>query len=305
MRTQYTDTVMMIEPVAFGFNEETADNNYFQQKDDTPLTSIQEKAHEEYFNMVKLLESKGIKVVSIKDTVEPHTPDSIFPNNWISFHKDNKVAIYPMYAQNRRSERRPEVIKMAKPGTECEVIDYTEAEKELYALEGTGSIILDRENMIAYAAISERTQPQLFEKFATDFSYKAVLFSSFQKVEDQCLPIYHTNVMMCVANKYAVICLDTIIYESERAKVETHLKVSGKEIIEISEEQMYQFAGNMLQVSSADGTLYLVMSKTAYRALKKDQIKRLEKYNEIITPSIPTIEHYGGGSVRCMMCEIF
>lgn len=306
MKTQHTNKILMIEPLAFGFNEETAESNYFQRKDDTPNEVIQEKAHQEYMAMITLLRERGIDIVSVKDTPEPHTPDAIFPNNWVSFHRENKVALYPMYTENRRKERRPELIKIAKPGIACHIIDYSEAEQDKYALEGTGSIILDRKNMVAYAAISERTQPNLVKKFAEDFGYETILFSAFQNVEDHWkLPIYHTNLMMSITDNYAVICLDAISYESERLAVVAKLKATGKELIEITEQQMYNYAGNMIQVTNDSGNTLLIVSQTAYDHLTALQIKRLEAYNEIITVSIPTIEHYGGGSVQSMMCEIF
>ena len=306
MKTQYTNRILMIEPLAFGFNEETAESNYFQQKDDTPAKEIQQNAHQEYLAMLALLKTNGIDILSIKDTPEPHTPDAIFPNNWISFHRENKVALYPMYAENRRKERRPEIIKLAKPNHNCEITDYSDAELKQYALEGTGSIILDRKNMIAYAAMSERTQPTLVERFAADFGYQTVLFSAFQNVDDNWkLPIYHTNLMMSIAEQYAIVCLDAISYETERKVLIGKLKTSGKTIIEISEEQMYHYAGNALQVVNNEGESILVMSQTAYKTLNQEQINQIKSYNKIITPNIPTIERYGGGSVQSMMCEIF
>lgn len=306
MKTQYTNRILMIEPLAFGYNEETAESNYFQRKDDTPIATIQDNAHREYMAMQTLLKAKGIGVLSIKDTLEPHTPDAIFPNNWVSFHRKNKVALYPMYTESRRKERRPELIKLAKPEVDCDIIDYSNAEREHYALEGTGSITLDRKHMVAYAAISERTQPNLVKQFAKDFGYNAVMFSAFQNVENHWkLPIYHTNLMMSIADEYAVVCLDAISYESERNAVIENLKTCNKAIIEISEEQMYHYAGNMIQVLNNEGKAFLVMSQTAYDSLSEEQIKQLKSYNEIITANIPTIEHYGGGSVQSMMCEVF
>lgn len=307
MEKQITSHILMIEPVAFGYNPETAVNNYFQQNDNPDSAQIQQQTHAEFCNMVELLREHGISIITIKDTENPHTPDSIFPNNWISFHEDGTVALYPMFAQNRREERREEILDTLKNAGYIikKRIDYTDSEKENLFLEGTGSLILDRTNKIAYAALSERTDSNLFRKFCADFEYQPIAFSSFQSVNNKRLPIYHTNVMMCVAEDFAVVCLDTIDDLDERAKVVATLTNSGKKIIEITEVQMQQFAGNMLQVANSDGIHYLIMSKAAFDSLEEFQIQTLSKYNEIIAVPIPTIEKYGGGSVRCMMAELF
>ena len=250
-RKQYTNTILMVEPVNFNYNPQTAVNNYFQNKVDEEAEKIQEQALDEFRTMVSTLRSKGINVLTIKDTPIPHTPDSIFPNNWISFHEDGTVVMYPMYAENRRNERREEDILSfleEKGFNIIDVLDYTSAEEDEIFLEGTGSIILDRENDIAYAAISQRTDEDLFIEFCEDLEYTPVLFSANQTVNGQRLPIYHTNVMMCIADEYAIICLSTIDDKKERKHVVENLKDSGKEIIAITEEQMHQFAGNMLQV---------------------------------------------------------
>jgi len=307
MNKQNANTILMIEPVAFGFNDQTAVNNYFQQKDASEGVGIQERALAEFREMENALKNKGVNLIIFKDTIDPHTPDSIFPNNWISFHEDGKVGLYPMYAKNRRDERRPDILlNMEKEGFRfLDIIDYTASEKENKFLEGTGSMILDRANMIAYAAISERTDEKLFVRFCNDFGYKPVYFSAYQTVEGKRMPIYHTNVMMCIADRYAVVCLDTIDNTIERDNVIKAIEGSGKEIIRISEYQMHNFAGNMLQVANNKGELFLVMSQTAYDSLSKEQIERLTYYNDIIAVAIPTIEKYGGGSARCMMAEVF
>lgn len=307
MAKQSTNTILMIEPVAFGFNEQTADNNYFQQKDDSQENIIQQNALKEFNGMVNLLKEKGINVIAIKDTLDPHTPDSIFPNNWISFHDDGRIAVYPMYAKNRRKERRADIlIDLEKRGLLIQdIVDYTESEKEGNYLEGTGSMILDRVNKVAYAALSERTEKNLFLRFCKDFGFTPVYFHANQTIDNKRLPIYHTNVMMCIGDKYAVVCLDTIDDEKERQQVIDSFKKTNKEIVEISEAQMYQFSGNMLQVENAEGKRFLVMSRSAYNSLSEQQIKTLTGYNEIIAVDIPTIEKYGGGSARCMMAEIF
>ena len=302
---QTTDTVLMIEPIAFGYNAQTAENNYFQveQKD----SDIQQKALSEFNNFVEKLRSKGINVITIKDTLEPHSPDSIFPNNWVSFHKDGKVVLYPMFAPNRRVERREDILETIKnQGFEiAEVDDFSHFENDDKFLEGTGSMIFDHDHKIAYGSVSLRLDEELFRKFCAKFGFTPVVFHSFQNVGDQRLPIYHTNVMMCVADQFVVICLDCIDDELEREKVQEVIKSSGKEIIEISEDQMQQFAGNMLQVQNSEGKKFLVMSETAYKSLTPEQIQNIEKYCEIIYSDLNTIETNGGGSARCMLAEVF
>lgn len=298
----------MVEPVDFRFNAETAVNNYFQNETEESSESVQQKALNEFQAMVSKLREHGVNVITIKDTLKPHTPDSIFPNNWISFHENATIALYPMFAQNRRAERREDDVLdlLGEKGFDTvEVMDYTSAEEDEIYLEGTGSIILDRVNKIAYAAISPRTDEELFLEFCEDFEYTPVIFEANQTVNGERMQIYHTNVMMCVAGEYAVICLDTIDDKSEKKNVVAHLKESGKEIIAITEEQMHQFAGNMLQVGGMGNSKYLVMSQTAYNSLTKEQIETIEKFNPIISVDINTIETLGGGSARCMMAEVF
>ncbi|GAA5093626.1 arginine deiminase-related protein [Chryseobacterium ginsengisoli] len=302
---QTTDTVLMIEPIAFGFNEETAKNNYFQVEQKG--FDIQFKALTEFKAFVEKLRSKGINVITIKDTLDPHTPDSIFPNNWISFHNDGKVVLYPMFASNRRVERRDDIIETIKDqGFDvAEIDDWSLAEIQGHFLEGTGSMIFDHDNKIAYGSVSLRLDENLFRKFCEKYGFTPVVFHSFQTVGSERLPIYHTNVMMCVADKFVVICLDCIDNELERSKVIEAIKNSGKEIIEISEEQMQQFAGNMLQVQNKDDEKFLVMSETAYKSLNENQVSAIEKYCEIIYSDLNTIEVNGGGSARCMLAEVF
>lgn len=302
---QTTDTVLMIEPIAFGYNAQTAENNYFQVNSENSDT--QKKALEEFQNFVEKLRNKGINVITIKDTLEPHTPDSIFPNNWVSFGADGKVFLYPMFAPNRRDERRPEVLKAVEnAGFEIKGIDDISAsENQNLFLEGTGSMIFDHENKLAYGSVSLRLDENLFREFCEKIGYEPVVFHSFQTAGAERLPIYHTNVMMCVADKFVVICLDCIDDELEREKVQETIKSSGKEIIEISEEQMQQFAGNMLQVHNKNGEKFLVMSETAYKSLNQNQISAIEKYCEIIYSDLNTIEVNGGGSARCMLAEVF
>ncbi|MBW8361550.1 MAG: amidinotransferase [Kaistella sp.] len=302
---QTASTVLMVEPIAFGYNAQTAKNNYFQveQKD----ADIQQKALEEFSNFAEKLRSKGINVITVKDTLEPHSPDSIFPNNWVSFHSDGMVALYPMFALNRRVERRRDILETLKnEGFEIkEIDDFSHFENEEKYLEGTGSMIFDHDHKIAYGSVSLRLDEELFRKFCAEFGFTPVVFHSFQNVNEHRLPIYHTNVMMCVADHFVVICLDCIDDELEREKVQEVIKSTEKEIIEISEDQMQQFAGNMLQVQNNDGDKFLVMSQTAYRSLTEDQISKIEKYCEIIYSDLNTIEVNGGGSARCMLAEVF
>lgn len=302
---QTTNTVLMIEPVAFGYNAQTAENNYFQVEQKGADT--QSKALVEFNNFVEKLRNKGINVIAAKDTLEPHTPDSIFPNNWVSFHKDGKVVLYPMFAPNRRAERRMDILEIIKSkGFEItEIDDFTASENENKFLEGTGSMIFDHDNKIAYGSVSLRMDEELFKEFCAKYGFTPVVFHSYQNAGDRRLPIYHTNVMMCVADKFVVICLDCIDDELEREKVQEIIKSSGKEIIEISEDQLQQFAGNMLQVNNSEGKKFLVMSQTAYQSLTPEQINSIEKYCEIIYSDLNTIEINGGGSARCMLAEVF
>jgi hypothetical protein len=302
---QTTDTVLMIEPIAFGFNEETAKNNYFQIEQKG--FDIQFKALTEFKAFVEKLRSKRINVITIKDTLDPHTPDSIFPNNWVSFHKDGKVVMYPMFATNRRVERREDIIETIKEqGFEVtEIDDWSFPEMQGHFLEGTGSMIFDHDNKLAYGSVSLRLDENLFREFCEKYGFTPVVFHSFQTVGEERLPIYHTNVMMCVADKFVVICLDCIDNELERNKVIETIKNSGKEIIEISEAQMQQFAGNMLQVQNKGGEKFLVMSETAYKSMSPEQLSAIEKYCEIIYSDLNTIEVNGGGSARCMLAEVF
>lgn len=302
---QTASTVLMVEPIAFGYNSQTAENNYFQveQKD----ADIQQKALQEFNDFAAKLRSKGVKVVTVQDTLEPHSPDSIFPNNWVSFHENGKAVFYPMFAPNRRVERRTDILDtLRSEGFSIEnVEDFSHFENEEKYLEGTGSMIFDHDYKIAYGSVSLRLDEELFRKFCAEFGFTPVVFHSFQNVGDQRLPIYHTNVMMCVAKEFVVICLDCIDDEMEREKVQEVIKSTNKELIEISEDQLQQFAGNMLQVQNEAGEKFLVMSETAYKSLTSDQIQRIENHCEIIYADLNTIETNGGGSARCMLAEVF
>jgi hypothetical protein len=304
---QTTDTILMIRPISFRMNEQTAVNNYFQEDLDLKNAEINAKAQKEFDDLVDKLKAVGIKVIVEQDDKLMDTPDSIFPNNWVSFHNNGDVAIYPMFAENRRKERRDEVfIRLEKEGFIIEhIIDYTSAENMGVFLEGTGSMILDRVNRKAYCALSPRADEDLFIEFCEDFEYTPVIFRANQTADSKRLPIYHTNVMMCIAENFAIICLDAIDDKKERKNVVGHLKRDGKEIISISEAQMQSFAGNMLQLQGADQQRYLIMSESAYKSLDKGQITKIEKHCPIIYSSLDTIETCGGGSARCMMAEVF
>lgn len=305
---QTTNTILMIRPVNFRMNEQTAVNNYYQKVLDNLLpASVNAKAQQEFDAYVEKLRSHGINVVVVSDTEEFDTPDSIFPNNWISFHQDGTVAVYPMFAENRRLERREDILEtLEEQGFLIEnVVDYTSAESEDIFLEGTGSLLLDRVNRRAYCALSPRADEELFIEFCEDFEYTPVIFTSNQTVDGERKAIYHTNVMMCLAETFAVICLASIDDKKERKNVIKHLKDTGKEIIDITEDQVNNFAGNMLQVKGANDQVYLVMSQAAYDCLTPNQIQQIEKHCSIISSSLDTIEACGGGSARCMMAEVF
>ncbi|WP_289039004.1 citrulline utilization hydrolase CtlX [uncultured Zobellia sp.] len=304
---QITNTILMIRPVNFRMNEQTAVNNYFQEDIDIQNTTINEKAQQEFDAFVTVLRSKGVNVVVVEDTKEPDTPDSIFPNNWISFHANGTVGLYPMFAENRRNERREDILEtLEENGFQIEnIVDYTSAEAEGVFLEATGSMALDRVNKKSYCALSSRADEDLFIEFCEDFEYSPVIFTANQSVDGKRMPIYHTNVMMCLAEDFSVICLDTIDDKKERKNVIGHLKEDGKEVIAITEQQMHHFAGNMLQVSGSDDKRYLVMSSSAYHSLTPAQVEAIEKHCEIIHSSLETIETCGGGSARCMMAEVF
>lgn len=308
MMKQITNTILMVRPVSFRTNEQTAVNNYYQKVLDslTPET-VQFKALQEFDNFVDKLRAIGVEVIVINDTKETDTPDSIFPNNWISFHENGDVGLYPMFAENRRLERREDVLEIIEnKGFLIEnVIDYTSAEDEELFLEGTGSLLLDRVNSKAYCALSPRADEDLLIEFCEDFEYTPVSFVSYQTVNEKRLPIYHTNVIMCLGEKFSVICLDSIDDKKERKNVMKHLKEDGKEIISISEEQVNSFAGNMLQVLGNNDKRYTIMSNSAYKSLTKQQISKIEKHNTILYSSLDTIEACGGGSARCMMAEVF
>jgi hypothetical protein len=305
---QITNTILMVRPLHFCMNAETAENNYFQKDEKSrSKDEILAAAQQEFDLFVEKLRTAGVNVIVVEDRNDVVTPDSIFPNNWISFHANGDVALYPMFAKSRRLERREDLLeKIEDLGFHIEMlIDLTDAEKENKFLEGTGSMVLDRENGIAYCAISERSDLELLEEFCEIFGYKAIPFSAYQTVGKKRLPIYHTNVVMTIGESFAVLCADCIDDENEREKVIRSLKRNEKELVLISEEQLANFAGNMLQVQTNDDDRVLVMSQTAFDCLTKEQIDQLKKHTDLLTVDIPSIEKIGGGSARCMMAEIF
>lgn len=305
---QTTNSILMIRPVAFRMNEQTAVNNYYQKVlDGLSPETVNAKAQQEFDTFVTKLRKVGVHVTVVEDTLEPNTPDSIFPNNWISFHESGDVALYPMFAENRRAERREDILDILEDeGFKInQIVDYTSAEEDSVFLEGTGSLLLDRENGKAYCALSPRADEEVMIEFCEDFELTPVIFEAFQTVNGERKLIYHTNVMMCLGDTFAVICADCIDDKKERKMVLDSLRGDDKEIILITEEQVNNFAGNMLEVKGKNEERFLVMSESAYKSLTKKQIAQLEAHVEIIHSSLDTIEACGGGSARCMMAEIF
>jgi len=305
---QTTNSILMIRPVAFRMNEQTAVNNYYQKVLDGLLpATVNTKAQQEFDSFVNKLRAVGVDVTVVDDKENSDTPDSIFPNNWISFHGNGDVALYPMFAENRRLERREDILDTLeeKGFIIHNIMDYTSAEEDGFFLEGTGSLVLDRENGKAYCALSPRADEELFIEFCEDFEFTPVIFEAYQTVDKERKLIYHTNVMMCVGETFAVICADCIDDKKERKMVLDSLKGDDKEVILITEDQVNNFAGNMLELKGTDDKRYLIMSASAHQSLTKKQIAQLEEHVTILSSSLDTIEACGGGSARCMMAEIF
>lgn len=302
-RAQSTDTVLMIRPVRFGANPQTAPSNAFQRAV-ADTASIQAAAVAEFDALCAVLRAAGITIHIAEDTADPHTPDSIFPNNWISTHEDGRVFLYPMEAPNRRLERRAEIIDLLKAkGMQVnQVTDLSSAEDEGRFLEGTGSLVLDRVGRVAYACRSSRTDSSLLQEWAADTGYEPITFDA---VDGAGRAIYHTNVMMCVGTDYAVICAEAISAPEQRSLVLERLRGAGHEPILITLDQMNRFAGNMLELRSADGAALVAMSQRAEASLDALQRSRLERSVRIVSSPIDTIEDCAGGSVRCMLAEIF
>ena len=293
--------ILMVRPYQFYFNQQTAANNFFQSN--INIENANELAIAEFDAMVEKLRDHQIKVNVIQDTKDPSTPDSIFPNNWVSTHEGGTLCLYPMFAQNRRAERKSTVIDFLESNYKIEnTLDLTDLEKEGIFLEGTGSMVLDHQNKLAYGCLSERLDKNAFNEWCDKMQFKAI---AFKAVDDKAQPIYHTNVMMCMGDQFVVICLESIPNEQEKQIVLESFKKSNKEVIEISQNQLNHFAGNMLQVFDINEKPHLIMSEQAHTSLDPAQLKSLEKYNPLLPISIPTIEALGGGSTRCMMAEIY
>ena len=299
----------MVRPVGFRYNEQTASNNYYQTKaEGLSSTDIQEKALREFDQFVNALRQRDLQVVVMEDSSQNDTPDAIFPNNWVSFHQDGRVGLFPMFAENRRKERRKDILETLEQSYHFRIsgiADFTEFEKSGQFLEATGSVVLDRQNKIAYAGLSQRTDTIVLKEFCRRFDYQPVTFTAFQTTDQGRVPIYHTNVMMSVGEQFAVLCAEAIDDKQELENVIAALEGTNKEVIYISEEQLNQFAGNMLEVKTEGGDKYLVMSTSAFRSLNESQISRIRRYCEILHSPLDTIEVAGGGSARCMIAEVF
>tara|TARA_S200000501_G_C20871432_1_gene764392 strand:+ start:543 stop:1487 length:945 start_codon:yes stop_codon:yes gene_type:complete len=307
IKKQITNNLIMVRPEHFDFNYETVENNHFQ-KEEKKLSKekILKNAKNEFDNLYNKLIKNKINVDVFNDRKKVKTTDSVFPNNWISLHQDGSVYIYPMFSENRRKERRFDIIKKLKKQFEVKrVIDLSYFEKESVFLESTGSMILDRQNKICYASLSDRTNLIALNDFCNRALYNPITFKSYQKLEGKINLIYHTNVMMCIADEYAIVCLDTIHNTKEREIIISSLEKTNKEIIEITEKQCNSFAGNMLQVSNINDQKFLVMSSSAYKCLNSFQVKKILNYNKVIYSNLEQIEKLGGGSARCMIAENF
>lgn len=304
---QSTSNILMIRPKSFSKNSQTSADNVFHKETDLTDKEIQNLALKEFNAYVKLLKQNSISVLDIDDTDFPVTPDAIFPNNWISFHRNGNIGLYPMFAPNRRQERREDIIeKVAEKGFDIQdILDYSSAEEEQYFLEGTGSIVLDRENEIAYCGLSERADEDLFIEFCEDFEYFPVIFNTNYTKAGNSKSIYHTNVLLSITSNFAVICLDVIENKSDQKEIIKHLKRTNKTIISISIDQMENFCGNCLEVQDVFGNLKLVMSSRAFQSFNPNQLEKITKSHQIIHSPLDTIENYGGGSARCMIAEIF
>jgi len=301
MHAQSTDSVLMIRPSRFYPNPETAADNAFQREADRDSAALTLIAREEFDAAVQTLRAAGVGVRVFEDTAEPEKPDAVFPNNWISMHHDGRIALFPMYSALRRRERRQDIVEeLRKHYQVTEVIDYSRFENEGCCLEGTGSLVFDHLNKIAYVSISNRSNPKMVQHFADDFGYEPVTFISFGS-DGQ--PIYHTNVMMCIGTAFAIVGLEMIPNEAERQQVRGRLERTEKDIVELSADQIANFAGNAIELHSKRGEKLLVLSSRAAQALTEDQRERLSHYTRLVPLELPTIE-LGGGSARCMIATI-
>jgi hypothetical protein len=299
--TQSTNSVLMIRPVRFYPNPETATDNAFQRNADRDSDALTLMARKEFDAAVQTLRAAGINVHVFEDTTEPEKPDAVFPNNWISTHHDGRMALFPMYSVLRRRERRQDIVEeLRKHYRVTDVIDYSTFEDEGCCLEGTGSLVFDHVNKIAYVSLSNRSNPKVIQRFAEDFSYEPVIFTS---IDSDGQPIYHTNVMMCIGTAFAMVGLEMIPNKAERQKVRVRLEKTGKEIVELTADQIANFAGNAIQLHDKHGEKLLVLSTRAAQALTEEQRETLTRYARFVPLELPTIE-LGGGSARCMIATI-
>jgi hypothetical protein len=295
---QQPHTLLMIRPKSFGFNTQTADSNFFQ----TNISSNLDTAIDEFDKMVDVLKANEISVEVFDDTAEPRKPDAIFPNNWISFHHDGSVVVYPMLAENRRLERRHDIISaLSKEFVLNEIIDFSYEETRAKFLEGTGSMVFDHGNRVAFACRSPRTNEKLFNEVCSKLGYKPIIFDALDEKGNS---IYHTNVMMSVAEKFCVVCLDSIKNDEDQELILRNLMDTNHKVIAISYEQMRAFAGNILEVQNRYGESIVVMSNTAFNSLLPGQLNAITQFSEVLPVAIPTIERVGGGGVRCMIAGI-
>jgi hypothetical protein len=301
MLTQSTNSVLMVRPRQFYPNPETAADNAFQARLDCAVDALSTVARKEFDAAVQKLRAAGVKVHVFEDTAEPEKPDAVFPNNWISTHHDGRIALFPMYSALRRRERRQDIVgELRKDYRVNEVIDYSAFEEQGCCLEGTGSLVLDHLNKIAYVSLSNRSNPKVIRRFASDFNYESVTFTS---IGSDGQPIYHTNVMMCIGTAFALVGLETIRNKAERQQVRARLERSAKDIVELSLDQIANFAGNAIELHNGHGEKLLVLSKRAIQVLTEEQRTRLTRYVRLVPLELPTIE-LGGGSARCMIATI-
>lgn len=296
---QSPQVVFMVRPASFGFNEQTANSNSFQTSPQLEAPLLQQKALEEFDAMVETLQENDIEVVVFEDAKDPAKPDAIFPNNWMSLHEDGKLVLYPMLAPNRRLERRPEFVKSLRDKFQInDIVDFSGRERTNQIVEGTGSLVFDHVNKLAYASRSERTDEALVLEICEQLKYKAIVFDA---VDEAGKPIYHTNVVMCVGEKFAILCLDAIRNENDQEVLLASFAATEHKVVAISYAQLKAFAGNMLEVRNRKEEAFVLLSQTAFNSLLPGQIDAITHFADLLPISIPVIETHGGGSVRCMV----
>jgi hypothetical protein len=303
MATQAPTSIFMVRPAAFGFNAQTAESNVFQINEMDDSGAVHQQALREFDRMVDLLRSHDIDVHVVDDTPVPVKPDAVFPNNWLSFHENGRVMLYPMLAENRRLERRATVVEaLAESFEVTEITDWSGEERNNQFLEGTGSVVFDYVNQIAYANRSPRTNEQLVNKLCALMGYKPIVFDA---VDGEGRPIYHTNVLMCIGSRFAVVCLDAIHKDEDQERILTSLAATRHTVIAISLAQMKAFAGNMIEVANRNGESFVLLSRQAFHSLLPGQVHAISRFVDMLPIPIPTIEKFGGGSVRCMVAGVF